>query len=74
MAMYIDFEEIPTKTETRKWLVKTKDNIVIGIIKWYAPWRRYVLEPHMFSIWDANCLLNIANFLYVEMRKYKETK
>ena len=37
--------------------------ILIGTVKWYAPWRRYAFYPEAAVLLDAACLREVAKFL-----------
>ncbi len=40
--------------------------IALGSVKWYSPWRRYAFYPTP-SLFDADCLQEIAAFLTSQM-------
>ncbi len=46
------------------WAVvnKRKQN-VIGTITNYKPWKTWVLEPNYGTIWSADCLADVQNFM-----------
>jgi hypothetical protein len=52
------------KTRVRKtdlFVVVTKqDQTEIADIRWYAPWRRYVLLPRPNTVWESVCLTEIG--------------
>jgi len=35
----------------------------LGVIKWHGPWRKYVFDPHVMTIYEQDCLRDIAAFL-----------
>jgi len=37
--------------------------ISLGIIRWYAPWRRYVFVVEPGTLFDSQCLDDIATYL-----------
>lgn len=41
--------------------------LLLGQIKWYAPWRKYCFYPSSDTIWDASCLSEIVGFIDDEM-------
>ena len=58
---------VPTFTKkSRKtfiWEVGSKKGSqVLGTIQWYAPWRRYCFFPTTGTLFDAECLREIATF------------
>ena len=69
---YIKF--IPTEplTKTSVWRVHSKeDPIALGIIKWFARWRKYCFFPITDTVYEQVCLREIADFIE---RKTKEHK
>lgn len=47
-----------------KWGVRHKDSdTLLGKIAWYNPWRQYVFEPEMCTVFSAGCQHDIGNFL-----------
>lgn len=50
------------KTDT--YLIETKDgNQCIGLIKWYAPWRKYSFFPNPNTVYETDCLKDIVSFI-----------
>ena len=46
MKKYVYFELIDKKPKTNVYEVRTKsDDFVLGIVKWYFPWRQYCFFP-----------------------------
>lgn len=68
---YLRFNELgyTVSGKTRIWGVKNVQsasatgNFTMGLIKWYAPWRRYAFFPQSGTLYDAGCLTEIAAFL-----------
>lgn len=54
-------------------VVNKRSGDIIGIIEWYARWRRLVLEGGD-AVFDAECLRDIATFMEEETRKRKASK
>lgn len=42
---------------------------ILGEIKWYAPWRRYVFHPKEETLYSHDCLEEIAQFIFICMDK-----
>lgn len=59
---WIDFREIPgTNGKTRQWNVFAKDGqVLLGMVKWWSPWRRYVFIPATDTLFEQDCLRDIA--------------
>jgi len=61
------FEELarrPGKV-TRVWSVLSVQdtNEPLGEIRWHAPWRRYCFFPEGLTLYDHECLREIADFV-----------
>lgn len=41
----------------------THGGSALARIAWWAPWRRYTLQPHSGTVWDSACLAEIQRFL-----------
>lgn len=60
---WVEARENVVRTVTRNWsLYSAKSGEFLGVVKWYAQWRRYVFVPHVCSLFDCNCLWDIADF------------
>lgn len=43
------------------WTIKNaKHRDVLGVLEWYAPWRRYVLAANDGAVWSPDCLRDVA--------------
>ena len=74
---YLIFTEIPNpKKKTKRYIVKNKNNQLLGQIIFLSAWRRYTFVPQPDTVFDSVCLTDILNFLQdvQSMRKSKETK
>jgi len=71
---YLHFEELERKTKTKLFAIKNKlSGLVLGSVKWYAPWRRYCFFPtHANLVFDAGCLSEINNFINKLMEERKK--
>ena len=66
---YIHFVDAGTSKSglTKIWYVKSVAGTALGTISWHAPWRRYCFTPAVNTLFDAECLIDITNFLTLEM-------
>ncbi len=63
-------ETAPPSDKTKRWLVSNlKGDSLLGVVKWYAPWRRYCFFPLTDTLFDYGCMSEIATFVDHEMRK-----
>lgn len=80
MAKWIEFElinppdNLSYKPKTQRWAVQKKapDWTQLGIIKWYSGWRKYAFFPFDGSVYENDCLKDIANFIEIQMRARKQ--
>lgn len=74
---WIKFEEVAPKKKTRVWLVMpTKcDDLAgalpIGAVAWYGPWRKYSFFPAPGSVFEQDCLRQIAEFCEGQTKAHK---
>ena len=65
---YLVFDEIKDTGKTKVWQVQNSDNgSVLGEIKWYGGWRRYVLVTEADCIWSPECLRDTSKFILDQM-------
>lgn len=69
---YITMILAERKPKTEVYAVMTKDQeVTLGIIKWYAPWRQYCFIPDDNTIYSKGCIADINDFItrLMDMRK-----
>jgi len=56
--------------KTKIWEVFTKDEpvIALGAIKWFGRWRRYAFYPEKDTVFEHDCLRDIASFCEAETK------
>ena len=70
MAKWIDFVLAEEGEKTNIWDVVTSEgNKKLGIIKWFGRWRKYSFFPLSDTVYENNCLKDIAEFIEEQMRK-----
>lgn len=65
MSKWIEFSEEaqPPKRKTKSWAVRAKGgDIKLGAVKWYGPWRQYSFFPVADTLYEKQCLRDIADF------------
>jgi hypothetical protein len=63
---YIHFEEIPLPRKTSTWSIRNnKSGSLLGVIKWYGPWRQYCFFPSSYGevVFNKGCLEDINDFI-----------
>lgn len=70
---YLRLLEIPNpKKKTKIWEVRSvQGDHVLGLVMWWAPWRKYTFCPGPGKIFDPNCLRCIADIVELETKKHK---
>lgn len=66
----------PSKSgKTNEWRVQPKDDgalaACIGVVKWYAPWRKYAFNPYTNTVFEQDCLREIATFCEQRTKDHK---
>lgn len=70
---YVRFAEIeaPKNFKTKIWDVTTIDRAgLLGQVKWYAQWRKYTFFPNNNTLFDFDCLSEIAEFVAKETTEH----
>ena len=69
---WIKFKLIGHKPKTDIWSVVAKEGeFVLGHVKWHSPWKKYTFFPLDQTLFEKDCLRDIAQFLEVETEKQK---
>lgn len=50
--------------KTEHWDIESKSQgLVLAIVRWYGPWRQYVMYPQHETLFNCGCLDDISDFL-----------
>lgn len=66
MSKWIDFVKLkkPSSRKTDIYQVVTKDGrSLLGMISWWAPWRKYTFQPNANCVFETQCLGDIIQFI-----------
>lgn len=69
---HLRFLDFGTSESGRTRVVRVLNQMAgtsLGMIRWRAPWRRYVFESNPGIVYDHECLLDIAH----ELRRMTQT-
>jgi hypothetical protein len=69
---WIKFALVEKKAKTNVWNIETDEGIVLGQIKWFGRWRTYALYPSPDTVFEDDCLLDMANFIKKQMDERKK--
>lgn len=54
----------PADRKTAEYMILAiQGGDVLGVIKWYGPWRKYSFFPHPNTIFETDCLKDIVSFI-----------
>ena len=72
---YLNFQEQETETKTKRWTItSTVGGGFLGMIRWYAPWRKYCFFPASeLTVFDSSCLMAIVGFIDEQMNLRKKS-
>lgn len=57
--------------KTKRIDVMALDGATLALIRWYGPWRRYVVYPQTGTLFDASCLRELTQYLDKLMLEHK---
>jgi hypothetical protein len=57
--------------KTKVWLVQTKDGEDLGEIKFWPRWRKYSFFPLPNTLYEQDCLWDIADFCARKTQEWK---
>lgn len=75
MSKWITFRAVacPAIRKTKIWEVMPIDlSSLLGYVKWYAAWRQYSFFPEADTVYERQCLRDIADFCEKETNKHRE--
>ena len=59
--IFIDISSDYPEKKTKTVVVRTRRSAnMLGTIKWFANWRKYTFVPEPDTLYDSNCLHDIA--------------
>lgn len=66
---YLNFVLVAVGERTNRWEVWSLSNgMVLGMIRWFGRWRGYVFEPDHGTVFNQECLRDIALFIDEQMK------
>lgn len=82
MSKWLEFSKAGTSESGKTivwWLYSSKeDNIHTGLhlgeIRWRGAWRKYAFFPEPDTVFEQDCLRDIAQFCEDKTREHKEAK
>ncbi len=72
---HLHFTEGPNKPKTKTWYVVNKhDDIQLGWVGWFARWRKYAFFPKIKTVYEEDCLKDIAQFCIDKTVEHKQAR
>lgn len=68
--MVVEEAPQPEQRKTKRWrILSRKHGTHLGEIRWYGAWRQYTFNPAPATVFNAECLEDIAAFLRRENKR-----
>lgn len=73
MASWIRFNEMRRSASgrTRIWHVVSLDGQLLGEVHWFSRWRKYAFFPHPGTVFEQDCLRELATFCERQTAEHK---
>lgn len=72
---WIVAKELEKKGVTKRFEIRAKQgDIFLGIVKWHPGWRRMCFWPGEQTLFEPDCLRDLAEFCETETNKRKEER
>lgn len=73
MAKWISFVERPQGAKkTRTWeVISDFGGAELGQVRWFSRWRGYAFFPHSSTVFEKDCLRDLANFVETKTKEHK---
>lgn len=72
MARWVEFVELAPNPKTKVWDVVSKSGgESLGSVSWFGRWRKYAFFPNDETIYEPDCLRDIAQFCEDETLKHR---
>lgn len=74
-SKYLVFKQMPYAGKTKKWQVHSRRRgDLLGIIRWYGPWRQYCFSPTPGTTFNRGCMEDICEFITKQMELWRAAK
>jgi hypothetical protein len=76
MSKWIEFmpEPLASGKKTKRWAVSAKEGgDRLGSIQWYGPWRQYTFQPAANTIYERQCLRDLADFCELQTKTHRKS-
>lgn len=62
---YIEFAKLerPEQQVTDRWeVLSLSSGALLGVVRWYGPWRQYCFWPEAHTIYNYTCMTEVSAF------------
>jgi hypothetical protein len=73
-VVFNEHNPIDPKLKTKIWSCFAKTGPFLGSVRWWSHWRRYCFFPQPETLFDANCLWDIADWCASQTTEQKQKK
>lgn len=70
-AKFLVFVPAEPKERTLCWRVDNKQGVILGYVGWWSKWRRYSFYPLENTVYEEQCLHDIANFIEYKTKLHR---
>ncbi len=76
VSKWVEFNKLGNSDsgKTQLWQVVSSGGTLLGMIKWFSRWRKYAFYPFDFTVYEQDCLREIANFCEGESKKHSQSR
>ena len=60
--------------KTKLWNVTTLEGQLLGRIGWFGGWRKYSFFPAVDTVFEQDCLRNIADFCQAATKAHRDNR
>lgn len=77
MATYVTFRYIGIALgqKTGRWhVLSTESGDILGHVKWFGRWRRFAFFPEAETVFEQDCMRDIAEFIEARTKEHRAAK
>jgi len=61
--------------KTQVWeVVNTDESLLLGYVEWFGRWRKYIFRPLSMTVYEQDCLRDIAEFIELQTKMHRSAK
>lgn len=68
-------QQVNNNIKTKIWFCfNIKHGALLGIVKWFFPWRQYCFIPEKDTVFSSNCCVDIIDFISIIKKERRNGK